>query len=404
MDTVHLNDIHLGPTSHDVQFSEEDMESLRSQLDTPPSPPIIGNPGHVDLALTHHDVMIVQGDADAQLQPIENVQHSTSAPVNVASLHSSAEMPLSGSDAPSVGLKTDSGNPPLFSTHSEFDDFFKAVDPPMRAIEHHLSPKLQTISTFAATIYSEPEQPVVHDHHYQQPQQLQDPRSADHNAPFYAHQIPPVADHSMVAGHIFSDGRRRSQSVPPGIEHGMPLQRRLDGHGVEFGMPLSTPDPRGGHPSRQVQGSGWRCQPYMRQDSGQAIGGGRYPIWHQTDGGVYAPPHMRNVQTPHNHPHSAPLTAPCSPTVHGSSFTIGAPSTPLIRKQNSGAKEDGERRMGKKQKTTERQELQSVQNHYLDVVMLHLQSMEQMVKESVEQAKWSSRSDEELERYAITFE
>jgi hypothetical protein len=408
-----MDGVHLGPLTHDIQFSEEDLKSMRSQLDPDMFPHSIVETTPVDLTLFEMDNSV---EAGAPLQSIEEIEqsspcnttlihpqpHTTTASVEFISSESGADIPMNGLDAGSVGLKVESVDPPLFTTVSDFDDVFTLNDPPMQAIEHRLSPQQNAISTLASPFHPQQHEPPVHFQTHQQPNQPQDHLSADATPSFCIQHNPAIAQHPLVAEHTFFNGRRRSQSVPPDMDVGMSFQRRLDcGNAVGSGRYMQGSEPHAGASSWQAQGEGWRHHPYAWQDNGRAIRGGRGPIRHHTDGGTYANPHMVNAQMPYNHPHSAPLTTPSSPTVRGPSIMHGGSLPSSLRKQNSGVRDEVEKRKGKKQKVVEKKEIQGKQNQSLDTVMFHLQSVEQLVRESVEEVRLRGGGNEEFEWYVI---
>jgi hypothetical protein len=396
MDVVDIDDLNLGSMNHGIKFSEEDMKALQNQLDAPISPQTTAELAPINLGSfemedksSHPDSILESVEVTEQLSTDINTvstgsQISNGGLADLSSSQSSDPMPITHSiDINSIGLKADSGDPPLFSTVSNYDNPFTVNDTPMQQIEIRLSPHQNTTTTFANLFHQS--------HHQVETQYHQSPhgpytQSSVPDAAFGVHHNSAIADHPMVAEHMFANGRRRSQSVPPGLEAGMSFQRRfISGNAVGISKPISaTLETQMGLSGRQVRrGGGWRHHPYIWPENTRGICGRRDPIRHQIDGvGIYYP---QNRIRQYRDSNSAPISAPGSPILvhHG---YMNSPSPPM-QKQNGIMNNGKEKRKGKKQKVPWKGDVPTGSTAYLDKIFLCLEGAERTIRESVEEIK-----------------
>ncbi|KAF2432348.1 hypothetical protein EJ08DRAFT_130273 [Tothia fuscella] len=413
METAAMDDLQLGHFDHDIQFSEEEVKILQGQLDAPVSPRTMAEPPHVDLGcfglddkLHMPDVPIqsvetTDGKAVEAMRTPKDFDSATAQDVievdETNGNHQSTDSSFQSFDASAMGLKSESGDPILYS--ADIDDLFTLDDPPMQAIDHRLSPPDHALSTLSSSF-----QPN-HQFIMQQQNATLNYSHADMNPSFFPqmHRNPAIAEHPIVADHLFANGRRRSQSVP--VEGGPSFQRRLDrGDAISIGRPISgSPTPVMGPPMRQVQG--YRHHPYQWQDNGSAMRSG---------GG---PPRMVNGMSPHvnnsmyhpgfaqgptlRHTHSAPLGLNGDSAIverEGFMNAVGGGGGGSTHRRQMNQREENDRKKIKKQKSqnaTSVNELDS-RNHYFDMAMMHFGIIEQLLRDGFDDLKYGK--PDELER------
>jgi hypothetical protein len=402
MHELKMDDIHSVAMNHDEHFSEDDLGALLEQLNQPISPLTATEPAPVDPTSLEADDNF-WGLTDLALQSVEKPEQqpsstsrtpahelqTTEGARTTPSREQDMTEPLAVHyhDTNSVGLKAESGDPPLFTTGSDFDESFNLDDQPVEAIQSRLSPQ---------QITSPCQMPQQHAIHFHQPPFV------DPNAPFYYHPHAVVSDHQMIGEQVIGNGRRRSQSMPPEIDAGMFFQRKWDGgNAISIGQPISvTLDRQMGPPSSRY--GRYHQQLHKWQDNKNYACGSKTSARPNNDvavmGHIYGPQSTGS----HLHPDSAPMTAPASPSGMVRPGT-GGPRPRSLRKQNGASRDETDRRKTKKQKVME---TEAVHSHYLDTMTLHFEQIEQFVREGIEDLKWKRAGEicgEEFERSVCVF-